>query len=705
MQYHLTAREKLYYLKKYNNNLNKRNTLMKNYLSTNYLSLLSMKIPQRFIYFICFYFICNLSFVHANTYHYETKKLLDQRVNWNQDLSKLTPVETLKALSNTNQKTIDLPLLLHKINRTNKLHSIEADNQLSIEEKTIINQAAVIYAHSFKQSLPLHEFYSIQQLRFQFINALKLEFETVSISHKIDEFYLSRYYQDDPIAFAIYSVALSIHINKYGKKPTLDKLNEIPYSRNSTSLRDWFIKNHFSRRKQISQDVEAWLLNQLSNEITEWFARPKLDSLNDFISHPYARISAILKNQNELASIYPSTQARISLKKWNQALNILPNVSMAYSIIGQGIVNDFKETINVRLNEHPTLSLWSSLSHHDLFNIRAVSSSFIAETLHPLGSTINHWIKSPFNPLTYLKDITNLVVKETSLAENSKMSLEQSIEHSLINDVQVIGEEIRPYMHHYLGVDALAGIDVVIQLGEQFLRARQFPNTNEYALFEGHGNFGRHRLTYQANNRWSLKNNSQNSAKNWTTSGEHRYSLLIGRGQPQHIFSHYAKNIQHRYGVPAKNLFSDGNIASSSLSELFPKANNNQLAHLRFSDRLDLIAHGSPYGPVGHGQCSVEHNLSASELALQLFQLGLRELGVLKLQSCNTGGGFYLNQLKNELEKLSIRVGFLSAPTGYLMQLPGLTRTVLNPFPTFSKDRYEVIKTGYHLGFNGTRYQ
>lgn len=667
-----------------------------------YLSIFSIKHTQWFAFFALSYFTFNISFVQANTNHYEFKKILDQLVNWNQDFSKSTPIEVLKTVSNIYQNNIDLPLLFHKVTRINNFHSIENDNQLSNVEKVTINQAAIIYAYSFKISLPLHEFYSIQQLRFQFINALKIEFETVQISQNIDEFYLNRYYQNDPIAFAIYSVALSIHIHKYGKKNTLDNLNEITYSRKSRSLREWFIKNHSSHRKKFSRNVEAWLLNQLSNEIADWVARPKLDSLNNFISHPHARISAVLKSQ--LMQIHFSTDPHVSLRKWEPALNNLPNVSMAYSMIGQGIVNDFKERKNAKLSEHPKLSLLPSLSHHNFYNIRAVSSFFISETLQFLDTGIHHWIKKTFNSLTYIKDITNFVIKEASLAETSIMSLEQSIEQSLIKDVYTIGEEIKPHMYQYLGDDALAGIDVVIKLGKQFLRARQFPNTNEYALFEGHGNFGRHRVTYQANNQWSLYNH-QSSIKNWTTSGEHRYSMLIGRGQPQHIFTHYGKNIQHRYSVPAKNLFSDGHLESSSLTELFPKAHDNQLAHLGLSDRLDLVAHGNPYGPTGHGQCSFEHSLSASELAMQLFQLGLRELGVLKLQSCNIGGGFYLNQLKNELEKLSIKIGFLSAPAGYLMQLPGLTRVVLNPFPSFSKDRYEVIKTGYHLGFNGTRYQ
>lgn len=127
--------------------------------------------------------------------------------------------------------------------------------------------------------------------------------------------------------------------------------------------------------------------------------------------------------------------------------------------------------------------------------------------------------------------------------------------------------------------------------------------------------------------------------------------------------------------------------------------NNNQLADLTFDDRLDIVAHGNPYGPVSIGNIDIETSISPRGLVEQLKAQGLRQVGVLKLQSCNVGGGFYLPALSSELQRAGIDVGFISAPKGYLVQLPGLPRAVFDPFPTFSSDRYEIISTGLHQGF------
>ena len=117
-----------------------------------------------------------------------------------------------------------------------------------------------------------------------------------------------------------------------------------------------------------------------------------------------------------------------------------------------------------------------------------------------------------------------------------------------------------------------------------------------------------------------------------------------------------------------------------------------------------MVAHGNPYGPICSNQSGLETSLSPTELAKKLFDLGLREVGVLKVQSCNVGGGFYLTKLEQALKKTGINVGFLAAPKGYLVQLPRLPRAVFSPFPNFRSDRYEVISTGLHQGFPGTRY-
>lgn len=70
--------------------------------------------------------------------------------------------------------------------------------------------------------------------------------------------------------------------------------------------------------------------------------------------------------------------------------------------------------------------------------------------------------------------------------------------------------------------------------------------------------------------------------------------------------------------------------------------------------------------PIREPKVGLLQHFSPKQLAEKLQSYGLKEVGVLRLDSCNVGDGDYLVRLKKELDLLNIKVGYLSAPNGYL---------------------------------------
>jgi len=127
--------------------------------------------------------------------------------------------------------------------------------------------------------------------------------------------------------------------------------------------------------------------------------------------------------------------------------------------------------------------------------------------------------------------------------------------------------------------------------------------------------------------------------------------------------------------------------------------------------RLDLCGHGDAEG-IGH--------LDAAQLADVLQGAGLKQLGVLKIEACNVGKGNYLNELKAELTKRGIDVGYISAPTDYFSEnrtyevkdgaervkteLPILPKKMVGAFKPAALGGMKIVKGNVDIGFPGTRY-
>ena len=140
------------------------------------------------------------------------------------------------------------------------------------------------------------------------------------------------------------------------------------------------------------------------------------------------------------------------------------------------------------------------------------------------------------------------------------------------------------------------------------------------------------------------------------------------------------------------------------------------------TDRLTIHAHGS------------ETHLSEAllyeprQLAQMLHQAGLRQVGILKISSCEIGAGKYLEELKEALDARGVKVGYLSAPIGILMdnripvQVCGVEFTINNnlgrghfmlgnkvvqrPDKKIVPERHglRVVKGNADVRFPGTRY-
>ncbi len=138
--------------------------------------------------------------------------------------------------------------------------------------------------------------------------------------------------------------------------------------------------------------------------------------------------------------------------------------------------------------------------------------------------------------------------------------------------------------------------------------------------------------------------------------------------------------------------------------------NQKPLSNIKLTSRLDLH---------GHGGTDHFSELSAEDLASALWNAGLTEVGILKLQACNVGKGDFFIHLKQELDKFGIKVGYISGPKGLLVDWRREVRifnyefNINYPpfFPTKTVGflipetyRLRVIKGNIDIAFPGTRY-
>ncbi len=138
--------------------------------------------------------------------------------------------------------------------------------------------------------------------------------------------------------------------------------------------------------------------------------------------------------------------------------------------------------------------------------------------------------------------------------------------------------------------------------------------------------------------------------------------------------------------------------------------NYKPLSNIKLTSRLDIH---------GHGDTDHFSELSAEDLASALWNAGLTEVGILKLQACNVGKGDFLIHLKQELDKFGIKVGYISGHKGIFVDWRREVRifnyafNIKHPpfFPAKTVGflipetyRLRVIKGNIDIAFPGTRY-
>ncbi|TGC20907.1 hypothetical protein [Escherichia sp. E1130] len=155
----------------------------------------------------------------------------------------------------------------------------------------------------------------------------------------------------------------------------------------------------------------------------------------------------------------------------------------------------------------------------------------------------------------------------------------------------------------------------------------------------------------------------------WRNTPEKNFIYKIGTNEDSSpdLLERHARSSRATRGIPQENFFAD--VAQDPLahrrSAPFNVIDGGSLSSLDKNSRLDVSAHGNRNGPVAG-----LNNITAKELVDKLWDAGLREVGVLRVDACNVGNGAYLLQLKTALNAKGIRFGYIAAPNGLLMIAP-----------------------------------
>ncbi|CAM3829014.1 hypothetical protein [Vibrio aquimaris] len=620
-------------------------------------------------------------------------------VDWDAQEHALSAVEALNVAKRKHGTEYMSSLFMTRLGEVAN-QSFNTDG-LSSLEVGIISEAATLFVMSQAPDMPHHELFPSEYMLQTFLANLATELEVLYPMAEDEAMYLQRYYEHDPLGLSLFSIALNISLERYGEADLVRRLADKTNSRYSDSLRQFLIAN-FSAGGQFRDRLELVLLEELKQFSANW--KPSYDEFSQPLNglHPYARVGAMM--QSTLLSRWSSLRQdeRETLTDWHVQVSKLPSHKYGYSMVGEAVVNHFRQHKQQEHHSRWNFPTFAAITLVTLVAPELLGELALGEAAQTLLFSRTMFTGARVADAVYTDEFVELATLQTA-RPGAVLPQSQALSISKISSSASIGSEVEPGLHHYLGTDAIEGTDYVANVQGSWQRVRRFPFTDDYALFGGMGSLGIHKVTRTGAAGWLL-NQTANSLNNWVSSGDFRHVLLLGKGQPESLFRHYGENVKSRYGIPSRNMASDGDLVSHLLNGMFPQASSSQLSSLTFNHRLDVVAHGNPYGPICSNQSGLETSLSPTELAKKLFDLGLREVGVLKVQSCNVGGGFYLTKLEQALKKTGINVGFLAAPKGYLVQLPRLPRAVFSPFPNFRSDRYEVISTGLHQGFPGTRY-
>ncbi|KOC91100.1 hypothetical protein [Winslowiella iniecta] len=150
-----------------------------------------------------------------------------------------------------------------------------------------------------------------------------------------------------------------------------------------------------------------------------------------------------------------------------------------------------------------------------------------------------------------------------------------------------------------------------------------------------------------------------------------RYILQVGEtGKKKwRAFEGYAKSSITQHNIPRSNIY--GELGTNRPNSFLQRPDSTTFSGLTMNDRLDVPVHGSILAPSSSKVKGIQGAetfvyYSPEALAKKLYSYGLRQVGILRLESCNVGSGDYVTAFKKELDKLGIKVGYLAAPNGYL---------------------------------------
>lgn len=198
---------------------------------------------------------------------------------------------------------------------------------------------------------------------------------------------------------------------------------------------------------------------------------------------------------------------------------------------------------------------------------------------------------------------------------------------------------------------------------------------------------------------------SNTKVQNWTTNPARHYILQLGDtgGHRWKLLESYIWSSIKKRGMPEGNLFCEfSKIRPTSFSN---HPENSSFSALTINERLDIVIHGSIYGPSDCGDdIYLPTNYTAHAVAQRLLSYGLKEIGVLRLDSCHVGAGAYLHQLKQALTGVGIKFGYLCAPNGYLQAYHMPFSGVRPVYRLKFWEPWHVIKGNVDVRFLGTKY-
>ncbi len=116
------------------------------------------------------------------------------------------------------------------------------------------------------------------------------------------------------------------------------------------------------------------------------------------------------------------------------------------------------------------------------------------------------------------------------------------------------------------------------------------------------------------------------------------------------VLKHCTRSYINRYNIKECNIIRIRNIIEQG------GIYGNELSCVTINDRMIVIGHAEPL----FIRCQGRGNLSPFQFVELLYELGLKEVGIISFKCCRLGKKTYLSEIKNELYD-EILVGYMSA--------------------------------------------